>query len=143
MSKAAVHSKEVAGVMLFRRDGALLLQHRDQKPGLPCAGLWSIPSGLKESSESPEECARRELEEETGYRCLTLSPLAVISGRDDERTEYLLTIFRAKYDGLQILKCFEGQALEFVERAAVSSYALAPFIIDVWDRAIGEFSSDG
>lgn len=29
--------------------------------------LWEIPAGKLEQDESPDECARRELEEETGY----------------------------------------------------------------------------
>jgi 8-oxo-dGTP pyrophosphatase MutT (NUDIX family) len=37
-----------------------------------------IPGGLMEPSDSPEEAARRELREETGYREETLIPLGAI-----------------------------------------------------------------
>ena len=136
MSKTTVYSKEVAAVMLFRKDGALLMQHRDDKPGLPYAGQWSIPSGLREPSESPEGCARREMTEETGYQCARLEPLVVMEDRDDTRADYLLTIFLARYDGKQILKCLEGQALEFITRDEAASYRMPPFILNVWDRTL-------
>ncbi len=42
------------------------------------AGGWmvEVPAGTLEPGEKPEACARRELEEETGYRAAALRPLA-------------------------------------------------------------------
>ncbi len=40
--------------------------------------LWEIPAGRRDGGEAPESTARRELEEETGYRCETLEPLTRI-----------------------------------------------------------------
>ena len=37
--------------------------------------LWEIPAGTLRGGESPEECARRELIEETGYEAGQLAPL--------------------------------------------------------------------
>jgi ADP-ribose pyrophosphatase len=37
--------------------------------------LWELPAGTLEPNEIPELCAARELEEETGYRAGTLTPL--------------------------------------------------------------------
>jgi predicted NUDIX family NTP pyrophosphohydrolase len=62
--------KRSAGILLHRtRDGVLevLLVH----PGGPYwakkdAGAWSIPKGEYEDGDDPEECARREFEEELG-----------------------------------------------------------------------------
>ena len=136
-------SKEVAGVLLLRADGALLMQLRDQKPGLPYAGYWSIPSGHRESGESAEQCARREFLEETAYRCGDLKRLLVMTDRDDTRTEYLLTIFWACYDGTQPLKCHEGQDLRFIERAAAASHPMPPFVVSIWDRALQEHGKHG
>ncbi len=37
--------------------------------------ILEIPAGLKEPGEAPEDCARREMEEETGYRPGTVTHL--------------------------------------------------------------------
>jgi ADP-ribose pyrophosphatase len=37
--------------------------------------IWEIPAGTLEKGEAPEACARRELEEETGYKVEVLKPL--------------------------------------------------------------------
>lgn len=55
----------VAGVLLVDCEGRVLLQHRDQHaPTHP--GKWSIIGGGIEGGETPEQAARRELQEETG-----------------------------------------------------------------------------
>jgi ADP-ribose pyrophosphatase len=40
--------------------------------------LWEIPAGRRDGDESPDETARRELGEETGYRCGALRRLTRI-----------------------------------------------------------------
>ncbi len=37
--------------------------------------LWELPAGTLEPGEPPEETAKRELIEETGYQCAILNPL--------------------------------------------------------------------
>lgn len=61
--------RQSAGLLMFRRAGALevFLVH----PGGPFFrdrddGWWSVPKGLFEEGEEPEETAFREFEEETG-----------------------------------------------------------------------------
>lgn len=49
----------------------LLRQYRHATGGY----LWEIPAGKHEPGSKPEETARRELEEETGYTCSQLIPL--------------------------------------------------------------------
>ncbi|RLC04457.1 MAG: ADP-ribose pyrophosphatase [Deltaproteobacteria bacterium] len=39
------------------------------------AYIYEIPAGTMDSGESPEQCARRELEEETGYEATRFVPL--------------------------------------------------------------------
>jgi 8-oxo-dGTP diphosphatase len=48
---------------LVVQDGRVLLVHR------PKYGDWTFPKGKCRSGESDEECALREVEEETGFRC--------------------------------------------------------------------------
>ena len=50
--------------------------------------LWEIPAGRRDGDEAPELTARRELREETGYRCTTITELTWLwttPGFTDER----------------------------------------------------------
>ena len=51
---------------LVVRDGTLLLVHR------PKYDDWTFPKGKAAPGETDEECALREVEEETGLRCALL-----------------------------------------------------------------------
>lgn len=51
---------DAAGGVVRREDGSLLMIHR--------CGRWDLPKGHWEEGESLEECALREIEEETGVR---------------------------------------------------------------------------
>lgn len=130
-------NKKVASIFLLRDDGALLLQHRDNKPGLALAGKWTPLGGHCEAGENIEACARRELREETGYDCRELNLLgSFIDDNVENHPAYPLIVFWARYDGVQSLRCLEGQAIEFVKRDEVSSYEIPQYLVKIWDEAI-------
>jgi len=52
----------VVTAAVLRRDDKILLARR--APGQRMAGTWEFPGGTLEPGETPEECLRRELEEE-------------------------------------------------------------------------------
>ena len=55
--------------------------------------IWEVPAGRLDAGETPETCARRELEEETGMRAATLERLITIyttPGFTDERIHLFL-----------------------------------------------------
>lgn len=54
---------------IVERAGAVLLVHR------PKYDDWTFPKGKADAGESDEECALREVHEETGLRCTLLSEL--------------------------------------------------------------------
>lgn len=88
------------GIVLLRGDEVLLVK-RGKPPGM---GQWSLPGGAQELGETAEECARRELLEETG---LEAGPFHLVAHadslhRDDAgRLQYHYTIldFGAHYVG--------------------------------------------
>ncbi|MGH2977342.1 MAG: NUDIX hydrolase [Gaiellaceae bacterium] len=57
-------------------EGKVLLVHR------PKYDDWTFPKGKCNAGESDEECALREVEEETGLRCELLDELGETSYRD-------------------------------------------------------------
>ncbi len=126
----------VAAVLLLRRDGAALLQHRDDKPDLRHAGMWVPPGGHADSGESMLECARRELREETEYDASDLRLLMSLDDAVEGWPAYRLTIFWCWYDGIQSIACHEGQALAFIERSTAANYPIPTFVVDTWDAAL-------
>jgi len=66
------HSGAVAMVPILDHDRVILIRQFRQAAG---EALLEIPAGTLEPQESPEECARRELQEEIGYRCGRLEEL--------------------------------------------------------------------
>ena len=125
---------QVSGIILLRDDGAALLQHRDNKPGLRHAGMWVMPGGHCDPGETIEACARRELQEETDYDCDDLRWL--FSFDLEEYSECCCSMFWARYDGCQPVRCLEGQALMFVTREQASSFLIPSYLLDLWDIAI-------
>ena len=65
MSESKAPADRVAAVVLLHPNESMLLQLRDDKPGLRDAGKWVPPGGHCEPGESMKECARREFSEET------------------------------------------------------------------------------
>ncbi|MCU0828816.1 MAG: NUDIX hydrolase [Tabrizicola sp.] len=52
----------------FFCEGRVLTCQRDDLPGLPWPGLWDLPGGGREGSETAEACLLRELSEEFGLQ---------------------------------------------------------------------------
>src|SRR5262245_12271767 len=86
MDVELVHHRGAAAAVPLLDDGSVLLvrQYRYATGGW----LLEIPAGKLDPGESPETCASRETEEETGYRPRKLQPLGWIwttPGFADER----------------------------------------------------------
>ncbi|NLT08646.1 MAG: NUDIX hydrolase [Ruminococcus sp.] len=65
-----------AGVIIINGNDEILLQKRTDN------GYWDYPAGSMELGESFEECARREVMEETGLLCGELEFFMDLSGED-------------------------------------------------------------
>ena len=60
-------ARRFAGALLFDTDGNLLLQQRDNIPGILHPGRISLFGGHQEPGESPLECVVREVHEELSF----------------------------------------------------------------------------
>ena len=101
----------------LEKDGAYLMLHRVKKKNDINEGKWIGVGGKLEGRESPEECAKREIFEETGLTAGRLKLRAVItflSEKDDERM-YLFTC--DEFSG-SLKECDEGD-LAFIDKKKV------------------------
>lgn len=97
--------RDGATVMLYTKEGKVLLQHRSEDaPRKP--GIWSAFGGGMEEGELPEQTARRELMEELEYEITQPHLLATEDFTDMLGTGYN---FIEEYDSGQSLVLHEGQ----------------------------------
>src|SRR5262249_22231780 len=73
--KKKAETVEVAVAVVWR-DGKILIGRRPSEGLL--GGLWELPGGKREPTESFEEAAAREVLEETGLRIRITAPLPVV-----------------------------------------------------------------
>ena len=126
-------------MVLLSKDGAALLQHRDNKLGISAPGQWVFPGGHCELDEPSIECARREFLEETGYRCSELVPVTEFSYRcRDTGRSFRMRFWRANYDGVSPTYCYEGQAVRFVSREEAGQLSIPEYLLSVWDCALSD-----
>lgn len=60
-------------IAILQQRGRLLLQLRDDIPGIVYPGYWAMFGGHIELGETPEVAVKRELQEEIGYLAPTVS----------------------------------------------------------------------
>ena len=65
-----------AGGVIVGDDGKVLVAHR------PRYDDWSLPKGKADPDESDEDCAVREVEEETGWQCRLVRELPSVRYHD-------------------------------------------------------------
>ena len=112
----------VAAVILHR-EGRVLLQHRDDRPDIRFPGAWAIFGGHVEKEETPEQAARREIEEELGLRLR--GPLALVYHDADESRERF--VFAAALPvPPEELTLTEGQGMRLFTRDELAAFPLVP-----------------
>ena len=70
-SREIVEHRGAAAIVPLLSEGEVILVR--QYRYAVSAELLEIPAGTLEPGEEPEDCAKRELEEETGYRCQAIA----------------------------------------------------------------------
>ena len=107
--------KVVPAVLIYVRSGDhVLMIHRTGKKGDYHSGKWNGLGGKFEADESPLECARRELREESGldleepqFHCLGVIQFPNFKAHKHE--DWLVYVFSARIEErVSSLKCSEG-----------------------------------
>lgn len=105
---------KLATICYLDNGEGFLLLHRNKKPNDVHAGKWIGVGGKFEAGESPEECARREIAEETGFLATNLILKGVVTFPDFTPEEDWYTyIFRVTGFEGELMDCAEG-TLEWV-----------------------------
>ena len=99
----------LTSLVYIERDGRYLVLHRTKKEHDENGGKWIGVGGKFEPGESPEECARREVREETGLTMLNPRFRGIVTFVSDEwGTEYMHLFTCAAFTG-ELTDCDEGE----------------------------------
>lgn len=133
--------RQAACAILFSSCGQLILQQRDDVPGIVYPGLVSLFGGHLEAGEDPHHCVQRELEEEIGVRLPlnALEPFFIFRTRFSEPGErdVEISIFIASGLRADTLHVTEGSLLlmplphvrqHYARMTPTTSYALSEFL---------------
>ncbi len=116
--------KQMCATILFTNfAGQVLLFLRDDIPQIKCPGMWDCLGGHAEEGESPEDCIRREMEEELGLNLTEPEPYKVVEYPD--RIDHIFTqTLRMTEDELN-KQLNEGQRVRWFSEEDVKSTELA------------------
>ena len=86
------HPAVTADCVIFGFDGLNLKVLLIQRGIEPFKGRWAFPGGFMQMDETIEECARRELREETGLVVNTVEQFHTFSDVNRDPRERVLTV---------------------------------------------------
>ena len=106
---------KITSLCYIEQNGKYLMLHRTVKENDENKDKWIGVGGKFEDRESPEECALREIKEETGLNARKLDFRGIVTFVSDKwPTEYMHLFTCTDFDG-DIIKCDEGE-LEWIDK---------------------------
>ena len=98
----------------LEKDGQYLMLHRVKKENDENKDKWIGIGGKFEPGESPEDCVRREVLEETGFTLLDFRYCGIVTFVNGDWTEYMHLFHASKFEGT-LRDCDEG-VLEWIDK---------------------------
>jgi len=96
----------------IKKDGKTLMLHRVKKKNDENKGKWIGVGGRLEAGESPEDCVKREVLEETGLTLVRPRFCGVVTFVSDiYGTEYMFLFTASEFEGELSVECDEGELL--------------------------------
>ena len=127
----------------IEKDGAYLMLHRIKKINDMNHDKWIGVGGKFEYGESPFDCARREIKEETGLAVTNLSYRGIVTFVSDlYGTEYMHLFTVDEYEGDINYDCNEG-TLEWVKKEDINKlpiWAGDKIFFDLLENKVDFFS---
>jgi 8-oxo-dGTP diphosphatase len=107
------HPSVTADCVIFGFDGVDIKVLLIQRGIEPFKGKWAFPGGFMKIDETAEECARRELEEETGLKDASVEQFHTFSDVNRDPRERVITVAH-----LALVRLSEVQGGDDAERAS-------------------------
>ena len=107
-------------LVYIEKDSKYLMLHRTKKEHDCNKGKWIGIGGKFNNTESPEECAVREVKEETGLTLLSMEYRGIVTFVSDDNFSEYMHIFWSKDFSGSLCECDEGE-LEWVEKSKMNA----------------------
>jgi ADP-ribose pyrophosphatase YjhB (NUDIX family) len=121
------------GAIVFDEAGRVLLVERGKPPGV---GLWTVPGGRLEGSETLAQAVAREVREETGL-LVEVGALSCVVERFGDDFHFVILDYLARVIGGTLAAGTDARAARFVDEAELAALPLTEGLVDVLTRARG------
>ncbi|EKE04183.1 MAG: hypothetical protein ACD_20C00098G0011 [uncultured bacterium] len=119
---------------VIEKDGKILIAKR--KKGTRLEGKWEFPGGKLKCEETPEQCLKRELEEELGIET-EVGDFICSSKYEYPHISIELLVYRVKYIS-GIFELTDHEEIKWVYPQDLSDYDLAPADIPIVNKLLAD-----